>query len=395
MTDEARSREQEVNRVLGEVFKEVADAIEGKSPAAKISIGLTITGSELGEGPLIEGARLAERKRPDLEVTLIGPRTDSALKQRTTNGGESDAQIVMEESLRAGDIAACVTMHYNFPIGTATVGRIVTPAYGNEMYIATTTGTSDTDRVRAMLKNTVYGIACAKAAGVAEPKVGVLNIEGARLVERRLRDLAEQGDPILFAESVRSDGGAILRGNDLLVGAADVVVTDSLTGNVLMKVLSAFNSGGQFETTGFGYGPGVRRDQKRLLFILSRASRAPVVAGALIYAAEMVQGGLISRVEQEFRLADAAGFSQLIEETCQVVPTPVDGEDSPISPPPEKAVSREIAGIDILDLEDAVKALWCVDVYAASGMGCTGPVILVAPEDLSTARGALQEAGYL
>ena len=41
-----------------------------------------------------------------------------------------------------------------------------------------------------------------------------------------------------FTESVRADGGAVMRGNDLLTGTPDVMITDSLTGNILMKMFS-------------------------------------------------------------------------------------------------------------------------------------------------------------
>ena len=63
----------------------------------------------------------------------------------------------MEELLDAGEIDACVTMHYNFPIGVSTVGRAITPGCGKEMLIATTTGTSSAHRVEAMVLNGIYG----------------------------------------------------------------------------------------------------------------------------------------------------------------------------------------------------------------------------------------------
>ncbi|MDD4675276.1 MAG: glycine reductase, partial [Syntrophaceticus schinkii] len=63
--------------------------------------------------------------------------------------------------------------------------------------------------------------------------------------------------------------------------------------------------------------------------------------------------------------------------------------------PPSKPVSAEIPGIDILQLEDAVNVLWSNNIYASSGMGCTGPVILVASEDKANSVQLLKEAGYL
>ncbi|OJT72666.1 glycine reductase, partial [Clostridioides difficile] len=84
-----------------------------------------------------------------------------------------------------------------------------------------------------------------------------------------------------FADSIRADGGCVMRGNDLLVGAPDVMVTDTLSGNIFMKVFSSYTTGGDYEAQGFGYGPGVGEDYDRKVLIVSRASGSPVVANAL------------------------------------------------------------------------------------------------------------------
>lgn len=52
----------------------------------------------------------------------------------------------MVELLESKVIDGCVTQHFNFPIGVSTVGRVVTPGKGKEMIIATTTGTTSTNR---------------------------------------------------------------------------------------------------------------------------------------------------------------------------------------------------------------------------------------------------------
>ena len=35
------------------------------------------------------------------------------------------------------------------------------------------------------------------------------------------------------------------------------MVTDSLTGNILMKMMSSYCTGGSYEAVGYGYGPGI------------------------------------------------------------------------------------------------------------------------------------------
>ena len=55
-----------------------------------------------------------------------------------------------------------------------------------------------------------------------------------------LKTLQDNGYPITFAMSGRADGGAIMRGNDILRSSQDVLVLDSLTGNAVIKMISAY-----------------------------------------------------------------------------------------------------------------------------------------------------------
>jgi betaine reductase len=122
----------------------------------------------------------------------------------------------MEKALGEGEIEGCVALHYPFPLGVTTIGKVLTPARGKGMFLASTTGTASANRVEAMLRNAFYGIATAKASGIADPTVGILNVEGAQTVFKALKKLQEKGYALTFGSSVRRDGGAILRGNDIL-----------------------------------------------------------------------------------------------------------------------------------------------------------------------------------
>lgn len=377
-------------KLLAQTFNQIADALETGVYGERVRVGVTVLGSEHGPAEIVRGAEMAQAANPDIEVVLVGPEVDSELPRIAAND-EKEQHKVMEQALESGDLAACVTMHYSFPIGVSTVGRVFTPGRGREMFLATTTGTSATDRVEAMIRNAIYGIATAKAHGIAHPTVGILNVDAARAVERALEKLAAGGYEINFAESIRADGGPVMRGNDLLVGTPDVMVTDTLTGNVLMKVFSAYSTGGDYETLGYGYGPGVGEGYDKIILILSRASGAPVVANAIQYGAAVAQGNLISVAAQEFAAAHKAGLTALLQE-LQPAATATEEE---VVAPPKKVTTEEIPGIDILEMEDAQKAVWKAGVYAATGMGCTGPVILVAKEDYEAAVDALVKAGYI
>lgn len=242
----------EVNKIIGKTLLDIAESIEKGDFSKKIVVGITTLGSEHGVENLVKGAEVAAKKHNDIKVVLIYPKVDTELEIVEANK-EDEMYNKMEELLDTKYIDAAVTMHYNFPIGVSTVGKVVTPADGKEMFLATTTGTASMNRTEAMVKNTVYGIIAAKTMGIKEPTVGILNLDGARQVEKALKELDKNGYKINFANSLRADGGSVMRGNDLLTGTPDIMVTDTLTGNLLMKVFSSYTTGGSYEGFGYGY----------------------------------------------------------------------------------------------------------------------------------------------
>jgi hypothetical protein len=381
-----------VKKLIGEVFNDIADAIESGSFGKKVKVGLTTLGSEHGADELIKAARMAREKYNDFDVVLIGPKADDTFESYEAADPE-EGHKVMERLLDEGVIDSAVTLHYNFPIGVSTVGRVITPGVGKEMVLATTTGTSSTCRVEGMFKNAIYGIIAAKAMGNRNPSVGILNVDGARQVERALKELSTNGYDINFAGSVREDGGSVMRGNDLLSGTPDVMVTDTLTGNLLVKVFSSFTTGGSYESLGYGYGPGIGEGYKRIICIISRASGAPLIREALRYGASLAMNKLSDIAGSEFKSAAKAGYHDILKKLA----SPVEKKETldEVKAPPKKVVTYSIAGIDILELEDAVKELWKRGIYSESGMGCTGPIILVSEDEGKAAEDALIKIGRL
>jgi len=370
------------------IFMEMADGIETGSFGKKPRIALTGMGSEHGEENSMAAARAAAAAGVD--VVYIGSLEDPAVETVAVADDEAGHEK-MDEMLSAGEIDGAVTMHYPFPIGVSTVGRVVTPAVGKEMFIANTTGTSSTERVEAMILNAIAGIIAAKACGIAEPTVGILNVDSARQVEMALKELQENGYGIKFAESSRADGGCVLRGNDVLKGTPDVLVTDSLTGNVLTKMISAFNTGGSFEATGFGYGPGIGEGYDKLVLIVSRASGAPVLANALKFAGELVKNKVFDIAKAEYAAAKKAGLEAAIEKRKPKAKV----EEAAVAAPPAEPCTSSIPGIDVIDLEDAVQLLWKNGIYAESGMGCTGPLVMMSDANFEKSKELLKEAGYI
>ena len=326
----------------------------------------------------------------DLAVELAAKKGIEAI----VSEGET-AHKEMEAALNDGTAQAAVTMHYPFPIGVSTVGKVITPARGKAMYIANTTGTSDTDRVSALVKNAIAGIIAAKADGVEHPTVGIANIDGARACEKALKKLKENGFDITFAESARADGGVEMRGNDLLLGTADVMVMDSLTGNLMMKMFSSYTTGGQYEAMGYGYGPGIGEGYDKLIMIVSRASGAPVIAGAMEYAANLVANDWKKIADETYAAAHAAGLDDILKASAPAKTAEAEAEEEDVPMPAKEVVTAAIPGIEVMDIDNAVKALWKAGIYAEGGMGCTGPIVQISEANKDKAVEILTKAGFI
>ena len=379
-----------IEKIIAETFLEMAEGLKSGSYGKKPRIALTGMGSEHGEANAMAAA--VEAARDGIEVWYIGSLEAEGVKTVHV-ANDDEGHDKMQELLKAGQVDGAVTMHFPFPIGVSTVGRSLTPAFGREMYLANTTGTSSTDRIEGMVRNAIAGIITAKTCGVAEPTVGILNVDGARQTEKLLRQLGENGYPIRFAESARVDGGAVMRGNDVLQGSADVMVMDSLTGNVLSKLLSSYATGGSFEAVGSGYGPGIGEGYEQLVMIISRASGAPVIANAIRFAAQLVRGKVFEVAKAEFAAANKAGLKELLAGLKSSAKDTAKDED--VKAPAKEIVTAQIPGIEVMDLDDAVRTLWKMGVYAESGMGCTGPIVLVSEANKEKAVEALKAAGYV
>jgi hypothetical protein len=371
----------DAKQIIAESFSQIAEDILSGNYAPKVKIALTTIASEHGED-LWEKV-VAQVNSKEFELVLIGKSVGCF--QHYPADTLEEAHKIMNQLFADGKIDGAVTLHYDFPIGTSTVGKVITPAFGKDMFLATTTGTSAFKRVEAMVKNTIIGISTAKANGIAKPSVGILNIEGARQVEKLLKKLKANGYDINFADSARADGGCVMRGNDLLMATPDVMVCDSLTGNLLIKVFSSFNSGGNYETMGAGYGPGLPtsgEEDTNLINIISRASGAPQIVQALRFCANSASNKIMDINKAEFEKAQQAGLDTLFCEESASDKTQAEA----IKMPAKEIVTSQISGIDILEIEDACQKLWKENIYAETGMGCTGPIILVTEANIARAK---------
>lgn len=379
-----------LEKTIAKTFLQMAEGLESGSFGVRPRIALTGMGSEHGEENAMQAAQMAAKRGVD--VYYIGSLEAEGITTIPV-ANDDEGHKKMEEMVEQGQVDGAVTMHFPFPIGVSTVGRVITPARGKEMFVATTTGTSSSDRIEGMIKNAIYGVITAKACGVKEPTVGILNVDGARQTEMALNQLREGGYDLHWATSARADGGAVMRGNDVLQGTPDVMVMDSLTGNVMIKMMSAYTTGGSFEATGYGYGPGIGMDYEKLILIISRASGAPLIANALEYAAQLVRGKVFEVAKREFAAAEKAGLSKILA-ARKAASKPAEAEEE-VKCPPAEPCTASIPGIEVMDLEDAAKVLWKNGIYAETGMGCTGPLVMMSEANLEKASQLLKAAGYI
>ena len=107
-----------------------------------------------------------------------------------------------------------------------------------------------------------------------------------------------------------------------------------------------------------------------------------MVCEALRYAASCAKGKLTQVAQDEFAKARKAGLDEILRGLTADVKKAAPEE---IKMPDKKVVTKSIAGVDILELDNAVSVLAKEGVYSESGMGCTGPIILTAEEDYEKA----------
>jgi len=379
----------EIKKLVGEALNEIIET--AKSGGKKYRVGLMASGSEHGAEEIAKGAAMALANSSNVIPVLIGPKVKGYEDLEYIECVEADIPATLETCVKDGRVAGAVAMHFPFPLGVTTIGRVFTPGRGRPMILASTTGTSSTIRGEAMLRNAVYGIAVAKALGIKNPTVGILNVDTAQPVFRALSRMKEKGYEITFGTSTRADGGSVLRGNDILTGAVDICVTDTLTGNVLVKMFSSFTTGGSYEANGWGYGPSCGEGWKNVVSIVSRASGAPVIANALSFTASVIAGNLPAKVAEELKAARKAGLDEEIE---GLTPKAAQTEEE-VKAPPAEPTDDELHGIDVLEIDNAVKVLWKEGIYAESAMGCTGPVIKMPARHMAKAAEILKSNGYL
>ncbi len=185
-----------------------------------------------------------------------------------------------------------------------------------------------------------------------------------------------------------------MRGNDVLQGTPDIMVMDSLTGNVTIKMMSAHTTGGSFEAAAMAMAPASARTTTSSSSSSPAPAARPLIANAIEYAAQLVRGKVFEVAKKEFEAAEKAGLSRILRRQGRRRALPPrqrkrSSARAPSPAPPASPVSRSWT------LRTLPKVLWKAGIYAETGMGCTGPLVMMSEANHEKAVELLKGAGYI
>src|SRR5699024_3929996 len=113
----------------------------------------------------------------------------------------------------------------------------------------------------------------------------------------------------------------------------------------------------------------------------------------LTFAGELVKNKVFDIAKAEFDAAEKAGLSKIL--AARKAAAKPAAEEAEVKAPPAEPCTASIPGIEVMDLEDAAKALWKAGIYAETGMGCTGPLVMMSEANPAKALEILKKAGYV
>ncbi len=233
-----------------------------------MKIAIDAMGGDHAPREIVIGAMKAVEAFSDIHITLVGDETK--IKEYLTNQERitilhtSEVILGTDEPVRAvrrkktasmvlaaqqvadGNADACISAGNTGALmaaGLFVVGRIegidrpaltpTLPTIGGEGFLLLDVGANVDAKPEHLLQYAIMGsIYSEKVRGIANPRVGLLNIG---TEEKKGTDLTKQAFELLKNANVNFVGNVEAR--DLLDGAADVVVTDGFTGNMVLKTV--------------------------------------------------------------------------------------------------------------------------------------------------------------
>jgi glycerol-3-phosphate acyltransferase PlsX len=239
-----------------------------------MKIAVDAMGGDHAPKLIIEGVYQALQQFEDIHILLYGheEKVSSFLKEHdrltfihTTEKIESedepvrairrkkDASMVrMAEAVKSGEADACVSAGNTGALmaaGLFIVGRIdgidrpalapTLPTIDGQGFVMMDLGANSDAKPEHLVQFGIMGsIYATKVRGIESPRVGLLNIG---TEETKGNDLTKSAFALLKNAPVNFVGNVESR--DLLMGVADVVVTDGFTGNMVLKTIEGTAAG--------------------------------------------------------------------------------------------------------------------------------------------------------
>jgi glycerol-3-phosphate acyltransferase PlsX len=233
-----------------------------------MKLAIDAMGGDNAPKEIVLGAMKAVEAFSDIHITLYG---DSQKIEETLKGHEritvvhtdevilgtdepvravrrkKNASMVLAAQAVADGLAdACISAGNTGALmaaGLFVIGRIegierpaltpTLPTIGGEGFLLLDVGANADARPEHLQQYAIMGsIYAEKARGIANPRVGLLNIG---TEEKKGNDLTKQAFSLLKTTNLNFIGNVEAR--DLLDGVADVVVTDGFTGNMVLKTI--------------------------------------------------------------------------------------------------------------------------------------------------------------
>ncbi|MEW9050436.1 MAG: phosphate acyltransferase PlsX [Neobacillus sp.] len=233
-----------------------------------MKLAIDAMGGDNAPREIVKGAMKAVEAFSDIHITLVGD--ESKINEYLTNPERikvlhtTEVILATDEPVRAvrrkktasmvlaaqqvadGAADACISAGNTGALmaaGLFVVGRIegidrpalapTLPTIGGEGFLLLDVGANVDAKAEHLLQYAIMGsIYSEKVRGVTNPRVGLLNIG---TEEKKGNELTKQAYELLKGANLNFIGNVEAR--DLLEGAADVVVTDGFTGNMVLKTI--------------------------------------------------------------------------------------------------------------------------------------------------------------
>ena len=211
------------------------DVILGALEAAADGIDVTLYGPESLDPqglPLVPTSGQIEMAEKPAEAVRAKPDSSLVAAVRAAGGGDADAVV---SAGNTGAMLAAGLLHLRRLPGVQRPAIAVPIPAREGVTVLLDAGANADARPEHLAQFAHMGsVFCEELLDVERPEVRLLSIgeedeKGNQLTLEANRLLREEGDRLNFAGNAES--------RDLLVGSADVIVTDGFTGNVVLKLL--------------------------------------------------------------------------------------------------------------------------------------------------------------